>query len=140
MRLSQQQFAALQARMIASKNKTHPFRREQVDRSKAGQQDWAADERDLHADVLEECRRRGWLAFNGRMDRRSHRTVGEPDFTILADGGRVIFCELKSKRGKKSEQQRGIEVMAAVLGHKIHEVRSLREFVEIANNPLAPQA
>ena len=47
-------------------------------------------------------RRRGWIALHGSMAERTGRTLGEPDLVILADGGRVLFVECKSRRGKLS--------------------------------------
>src|SRR5512146_2355709 len=62
-------------------------------------------EGDLHNQILDECRRRGWIAFHGSMAKATARTLGEPDFTILADGGRKFFVECKSKTGKLSLYQ-----------------------------------
>ena len=47
-------------------------------------------ESDLHEKIFDECRRRGWIALHGSMAERTCRTLGEPDFVILADGGRVL--------------------------------------------------
>lgn len=88
-------------------------------------------EGDLHSEIAQFCRSKGWLALHGRMDRRTHRTEGEPDFTILAEG-RVLFVECKSKKGKRSTAQLAFAAMALRLGHTVHEVRSLEEFAKIA--------
>src|SRR3990170_4918811 len=69
----------------------------------------------LHDRVEAECRRRGWLFFHGSMAHRTKRTLGEPDFTILADGDRVFFVECKSKTGKLTREQLGLQMMAAGL-------------------------
>jgi hypothetical protein len=86
-------------------------------------------ESDLHAEIMEECKRRGWLSFHGSMAHRAMRTIGEPDFTVLADKGRVFFIEAKSKTGKLRPEQIGLAMMAERLGHKIHCVRSMAEFL-----------
>lgn len=44
-------------------------------------------EAELHEEIFDECRRRGWIALHGSMAERTCRTLGEPDFMILADGG-----------------------------------------------------
>jgi hypothetical protein len=88
-------------------------------------------EAELHEAVYAECRRRGWIAFHGSMAARTHRTLGEPDFVILADSGRVLLIECKTKTGKLSPEQAAMIAHAAKLGHRIHVVRSVKEFLEV---------
>ena len=87
-------------------------------------------EAELHAQIKSECNRRGWIPLTGSMAHRAYRTVGEPDFTIIADLGRVFFIEAKTKTGKLSVEQQSLKIMAAKLGHKIHTVRNITEFLE----------
>lgn len=87
-----------------------------------------AKEGDLHNEIFDECRARGWIAFHGSMAERTHRTEGEPDFTILADRGRFFLIECKSKSGKPSVAQNNIAHQAALLGHPVHIVRTIEEF------------
>ncbi len=91
----------------------------------------AAREASLHEEIFDACRQRGWIALHGSMAERSHRTLGEPDFTILADGGRVFFIECKSRQGKLSPAQAALKFHAEKLGHTIHVVRSLEEFSQL---------
>ena len=86
----------------------------------------------LHDAILADCRRRGWLAFHGSMAHRTHRTIGEPDFVILCDGGRLLLVEAKSGREKPSDEQLALHAWARKLGHDVHVVRSLAEFLEVA--------
>jgi hypothetical protein len=88
------------------------------------------NEADLHAQIFDECRRRGWIAFHGAMSERSHRTLGEPDFTIIADG-RVLFIECKTRVGKLTLEQQAMIAHAAKLGTTIHVVRSMEEFLQL---------
>jgi len=90
-------------------------------------------EADLHHLILLECKRRGWIALHGSMAQATARSVGEPDFTILADKGRVFFVECKSRTGKLRPEQQALKHWADRLGHTVHVVRSLREFVEVVN-------
>ena len=115
-------------------------------------------ERDLHEEIFDECRRRGWIALHGSMAERTHRTRGEPDFVILASPKdwrcpicnrltpcrndypegccgegyepvpRVIFVECKTRSGKLSPAQAALKFHAEKLGHTIYVVRSLEEF------------
>ena len=88
-------------------------------------------EAELHEAIFDECRRRGWIALHGSMAERTCRTLGEPDFVILADGGRVLFVECKSRTGKLSPAQAALKHHAEKLGHTVHVVRSLEEFLKL---------
>ena len=86
-------------------------------------------ESDLHAQIFDECRRRGWIALHGSMAERTHRTAGEPDFVIL--GTKIYLVECKTRIGKLSIAQQAMIAHAAKLGHTIHIVRSFEEFLNI---------
>lgn len=88
-------------------------------------------ESELHNDIIAECNRRGWIYFHGSMAVATARTESEPDFEILADGGRFFLIECKSKSGKPTPGQLGMRAWAEKLGHKIHHIRSMEEFYEI---------
>lgn len=88
-------------------------------------------ESELHGEIIAECKRRGWIAFHGSMAHQTFRTLGEPDFVILADNGRVFMVECKTRTGKLSTDQLAIKAWAERLGHQIHVVRSLADFIEI---------
>lgn len=89
------------------------------------------DERKLHNQIIEECKRRGWIAFHGSMAHSTFRTPGEPDFVILRDNGQVVLIECKTRDGKLSTAQLGIAAWAKRLGHTVHVVRSFEEFLSI---------
>ena len=88
-------------------------------------------ESELHAEIKAYCRHKAWICFTGSMAHRAMRTIGECDFTILADGGRVFFIEAKTRVGKLSPEQQGVVIWAEKLGHKIHIVRSMQQFCAI---------
>lgn len=92
-------------------------------------------ESELHAQIFDECRRRGWIALHGSMAERTHRTEGEPDFLILGrdilDYPRVILIECKTRIGKLSPAQFALHHHAKTLGHTIHVVRSFEEFLKL---------
>jgi hypothetical protein len=90
-------------------------------------------EAELHEAIFDECRRRCWIGLHGSMADRTCRTLGEPDFVILADGGRVFFVECKSRRGKLSPAQFALKHHAEKLGHTVHVVRSVGEFLAVLN-------
>lgn len=89
------------------------------------------DEAQLHEQILAEIRRRGWIALHGSMAHRTFRTPGEWDVTVVADSGRVLFVEMKTASGKLSTDQQAIHAWARKLGHTVHVVRSLEEFIAL---------
>ena len=97
-----------------------------------GQRSEVSREAALHEEIFDECRRRSWIALHGSMAERTCRTLGEPDFVILADGGRVLFVECKSRSGKLSPAQAALKHHAEKLGHTVQVVRSMEEFLEVA--------
>src|SRR5512137_685484 len=96
-----------------------------------GTRNGAIRERELHEEIFDECRRRGWVALHGSMAERTCRTLGEPDFVILADGGRVFFVECKSRSGRLSPAQAALKHHAEKLGHTVHVVRSMEDFLQL---------
>ena len=85
----------------------------------------------LHEKIIDECERRGWLYLHGAMSKRTHRTAGEPDFLIYADKGRLFSVECKSASGKLSLEQSALIAHASKLGHTVHVVRSMQQFLEL---------
>lgn len=98
-------------------------------RIKAG--DGVEDEGDLHNDIIEFCNARGWIPLHGSMAHSTHRTVGEWDFTIVADNGRVFFIECKADGGKLSTEQAGMVMWAKRLGHTVHIVYNYADFLSV---------
>ena len=91
----------------------------------------AQAESDLHYSIISECKKRAWIYFHGSMAHATRRSIGEPDFTILANRGRVFFIECKARNGKLSPAQSGVVLHADTLGHKIHVISSMTQFFEI---------
>lgn len=85
----------------------------------------------LHNAIIAHCKQRGWIYFHGSTAHRAARTVGEPDFTLLLPAGRVLFVECKTAVGKLSPEQLGLKLWAEKLGHEIHTVRSMSEFLAL---------
>jgi hypothetical protein len=49
-------------------------------------------------------------------------TAGEPDLRIYLPGGRVLFVELKTKRGRLSDAQEWRQEQLRALGHRVETV------------------
>lgn len=118
-------------RMTHEQYLAHEARVRRCAKTDAETADACDDESKLHEHIRQECKSRGWITFRGSMAHRAMRTLGEPDFTVLADGGRIYFVEAKTKAGKLSREQLGLKHWAENLGHKIHVVRSLSEFLKV---------
>lgn len=58
---------------------------------------------------------------------------GWPDVTLVVKD-RIIFFELKSKKGRLREKQKKMALMFHYFGHTIHKVKSYKKFLEIIAN------
>ena len=108
--------------------------REAKEKIKTSPENHSADpgpESELHNKIIKHCRDNGWIYFHGSMATRTHRTIAEPDFTILCDRGRVFFVECKSAAGKLTPEQLALKMWAEKLGTTIHVIRSYVEFLEV---------
>lgn len=88
----------------------------------------ASREAQLQKDIAAYCRQKGWIALHGSMAESTARTIGEPDFTILADGGKVMHIECKTSNGKQTSEQLGMQQWMERLGHFYRVVRSMDGF------------
>jgi len=88
-------------------------------------------EADLHGQIEEFCRSKGWICFHGSMAHRTHRTIGEPDFIIAADGGRTFWVEVKRKGGKATPAQLGTIAWLQKLGQTAAIVWSMDDFLKL---------
>lgn len=63
---------------------------------------------------------------------RAHtRGAGWPDVTLCLPGPRVLFLELKAKKGVMRYAQTEMELKMMFLGHEYHRVRTWKRFMEI---------
>lgn len=92
------------------------------------------DEAFLHTQITEHCRAKGWLAFHGSMAHKTFRVPGEPDYVLLLPEGKTLLVECKTRTGKLSVDQLGIQAWAEKLGHKVYVVRSYDEFIELTKS------
>lgn len=91
------------------------------------------DEGKLHNEIIEYCEANAWGYLHGAMSRRTHRTEGEPDFTILAPEGRTVMVECKSKTGKPTKEQLAFAALAQRNGHTVYLVRNMEQFKIVVN-------
>ena len=88
-------------------------------------------EKDLHDEILTECRRRGWICLHSRMDKATTSNIGCADFVILKDGGKVDLVEAKTAKGKLSPAQLAFGAWATKLGFTYRVVRNFSEFANL---------
>jgi hypothetical protein len=75
-----------------------------------------------------------WKIIQARTDKKSTIGEGIHDMSIYACGGRVFNIECKAKGKKPSPKQREWSAELRKLGHTVHFVWSLKEFLEIVNS------
>lgn len=90
-------------------------------------------EKQLQQIVVSYIQMKGWLVFYGAFGKASNRTPGEPDLTVLLPDGITVFVELKAPKGKLTNNQPEMHAKMNGLGHTVHVVRSLDDFLSIPN-------
>lgn len=88
-------------------------------------------EKEIHRKIAKWCKDYAMQAFHGAMHKRSGRTPGEPDFIIQLPGGKTLYVEVKTEKGKLSIEQECVIAHAWQLGHTIHVVRKFEEFHDL---------
>ena len=110
--------------------------REARNRASTGQTappDAVERESDLHGQIMDDIRRRGWLAVHSRMDMASTTACGVPDFGIVADGGQTYWIECKARGGKLTEEQQAFGAAAQKLGHRYAVVWNFAQYLDRIN-------
>ena len=152
--ISSSELIEIQARLAMNRKARSPINRAVETASCQPYKPEDAVEREslLHGSILDDLRKRGWLAFHGSMAHKARRTAGEPDFIVLTaeiilyEGAsqkivlppRIIMVECKSKTGKRSPAQLQVAAHARKLGHTVHLVRSFSEWKSLAEGKNAP--
>lgn len=86
----------------------------------------------LRQQILDYCAQQwpAWLVISARTDERSTIAVGAHDVTCFMPGAVKMF-ELKKKDGKVTKEQQIWIHQMATLGHTVHVIRSMEEFLTI---------
>lgn len=95
-------------------------------------------ESNLHNDIMDACRERGWIALHGSMAHKTFRNAGEADFIIFAENPNVYLIECKSRTGKLSPEQQAFAAHAKKLGWTVEVVRSMEAFLDVINKTKIP--
>lgn len=86
-------------------------------------------EETLQDEIVAYCHAKGWWVLWSRMDLKTTTPLGSPDLVIFADKGRIFTIEAKSATGKIRPAQLGVKLKLEMLGHTVHIVRSMTEFI-----------
>src|SRR6185369_6092636 len=92
----------------------------------------AVDREDkLHQEIIAYCGKKWprWKFRHARMDRKTTEEIGTEDFTIFADRNRTFHFECKAKGKKRSIEQLGWAMQMRYLGHEVHCVESMSQFL-----------
>jgi hypothetical protein len=86
-------------------------------------------ESDLQSKCENYCEDHGYPFFHDRS--RGCNEPGFVDLVVALPGGRTLWLELKSKKGRLSPDQQRWRRALLYLGHSWHSARSYRKFLEI---------
>jgi len=92
----------------------------------------------LQGKITKLCKDRGWPCLSFRQSRKAQGfiTKGWPDLSILIPlQRRVLFVELKSAKGRKTEEQKQMASVFSLAGFPIHEIRSFKAFISLMEGP-----
>jgi len=93
-------------------------------------------ESDLSNKIRGYCRDNGYPAQINRQTKQAKGLLepGWPDCTICLPEGRVLFLELKTGKGRLSDEQVKTKLKFMSMAHEWHVVRSYRRFLEIVGD------
>jgi len=71
--------------------------------------------------------------ISGAIAKRMGLRAGVADLSLLTNGGRIVFIELKTAKGRQSSKQKDFQSLCDLIGAPYHLVRCLEEFIELIN-------
>jgi len=83
----------------------------------------------LMAKCIKHCDEQGWPCWHDRSRRRNQ--PGWPDLFIFQPEGRLKLIETKAAKGVFSKDQQALHRTLAWLGHKVHQVRSYKRYLDV---------
>ena len=93
-------------------------------------------EAELHAQIIDECRRHDWYVVHERIGKHSQHAAGTPDFVIALPSARTLWVECKVGKKKLSPEQQSVGNWLTRDDHEFYTVRSLFEFRQAAKPKL----
>lgn len=89
----------------------------------------------LHDDIIKHClsQHPRWKYIHANPAARSTIAKGAQDFTIFLPHGRTLCIECKAKDGKLSPDQLAWRLEMEMLGHTVHVIQSMGEFLKLVS-------
>lgn len=88
-------------------------------------------EADLQSLIVAELKARRLYFVQSRMDKAPTNGIGTPDFIVALSGGKTLWIECKTAKGKLSREQAGIGMALKILKHHHVVVRSFPDFLRL---------
>lgn len=87
----------------------------------------------LHQDICNHCDAQWprWKVIHARMDKKNTIGIGVHDFTVFLPRGRMLCIECKAGNEKLTHEQLVWRKELEFLGHTVHVVRSMQEFLTL---------
>ncbi len=91
------------------------------------------DEIKFHKEIITYCNKQWprWKYIYSRPDMPATIGAGIQDFTVFLPGCKLLCIECKKRDGKLSDAQRNWKHEMKRLGHEVHIVRSMEEFLVV---------
>lgn len=86
-------------------------------------------ESELHDQILDYCKGKGWLCIHSRMDRKSTQQKGVSDFIVVTPIS-PYFVEAKRRNQKLRPEQAAFRAQILKLGWPHAVVYCLQDFIE----------
>jgi len=87
----------------------------------------------LQGKIVKYCKNHGYPCLSFRQSKKAEGflTPGWPDLTICLPHGRVVFLELKAKKGYLSDKQKETAKIMCYLDHYWYKINSYKQFLFI---------
>lgn len=97
----------------------------------------AVREKDLHEQIIQECKTRGWFYVHSRMDKPTTTACGVTDFIIATRHGRTLWIEVKRPGSKLTPSQRDVIHWLTCSRQPVFVVYSFQEFLSACESVLS---
>jgi len=119
--------ADLDAYIAKFNKRVKPYHPETMDTPDEG------PESDLQNKIVAWAKNKGYPCLSLRQSKNAKTmlTPGWPDVVLALPAKRVVFIELKSKKGRLSAEQKNMKIMFLYLQQEWYEIRSFSKFLEV---------
>ena len=98
-----------------------------INRGQFTKQEPVECEADLHDEIIQLCKDRGYYYVHSRTDRRTTQACGVPDFIVAIEAGKTLFLECKARNNKPTVEQLSAVAHLNKLGHTAAIVTNMAE-------------